>query len=69
MTTKLASRVGFYARLGVSEPFDPDHKLVTSPVFSPLVLAIVRLGLGFYGLFVLLFHLIWEAVKTHEADS
>ncbi|KAH9890691.1 hypothetical protein C8Q73DRAFT_135673 [Cubamyces lactineus] len=69
MSTKPAPRVGLYARLGVSEPFDPDHKLVTSPVFSPLVLAIIRLGLAFYGLFVLLFHLIWDAVKTHEADS
>ncbi|KAL7283076.1 hypothetical protein PYCCODRAFT_1376810 [Trametes coccinea BRFM310] len=60
---------GIYARLGVGAPFDPDHKLVTSPFFSPLVLATVRLGLGSYALFVLLFHLIWDAVRTDDADS
>ncbi|KAH9857708.1 hypothetical protein C2E23DRAFT_720282 [Lenzites betulinus] len=69
MSTKPASGAGFYARLGVSAPFDPKHDLVTSPVFSPLVLAILRLGLGFYAFFVLLFHLIWDSVRTHNANS
>ncbi|KAI0350093.1 hypothetical protein OH77DRAFT_1102369 [Trametes cingulata] len=69
MTAKTAPRAGFYARMGVGAPFDPDHALVTSPVFSPLVLAVIRLALGSYALFVLLFHLIWDAVKTHDADS
>ncbi|KAI9056863.1 hypothetical protein FKP32DRAFT_1584820 [Trametes sanguinea] len=64
-----AGSPGIYARLGVGAPFDPDHKLVTSPFFSPLVLAVVRLGLGSYALFVLLFHLIWDAVRTDDADS
>ncbi|KAI0831778.1 hypothetical protein BC628DRAFT_1310907 [Trametes gibbosa] len=69
MSTKPASGAGFYSRFGVSAPFDPKHDLVTSPVFSPLVLAIIRLTLGSYALFVVLFHLIWEGVRTHEADS
>ncbi|KAI0373345.1 hypothetical protein BV20DRAFT_938448 [Pilatotrama ljubarskyi] len=69
MTAKTAPRAGFYSRMGVGAPFDPNHDLVTSPVFSPLVLAAIRLALGSYALFVLLFHLIWDAVKTHDADS
>ncbi|KAI8998982.1 hypothetical protein BD414DRAFT_140078 [Trametes punicea] len=71
MPTKaaLGADHGIYARLGVGVPFDHDHKLVTSPFFSPLVLAIIRLGLGSYALFVLFFHLIWDSVKTHQGDS
>ncbi|KAI0747665.1 hypothetical protein C8Q80DRAFT_1167970 [Daedaleopsis nitida] len=59
----------FYPRLGVSSPFDARHDFVTSPVFSPLVLALVRLTLGTYALVVLLYHLIYEAVKTHDVDG
>ena len=68
-TTKPASGTGFYARFGVGAPFDPNHDLVTSPVFSPLVLAIIRLALGSYAIFVVLFHLIWDGVRAHNADS
>ncbi|KII83926.1 hypothetical protein PLICRDRAFT_46698 [Plicaturopsis crispa FD-325 SS-3] len=39
-----------YATFGVSVPFDPEHRLVTSPVFSPLVLALTRLLLALYAL-------------------
>jgi len=58
-----------YQRLGVDAPFDPQHKLVTSPAFSPVVLALIRLSLAFYTLFTALFILIWEAVVTHQARS
>ncbi|RPD59105.1 hypothetical protein L226DRAFT_99274 [Lentinus tigrinus ALCF2SS1-7] len=62
MSTKQA-RAGFYPRLGVTSPFDAHHDLVTSPVFSPLVLALLRLTLATYALFVALYQLIWEAVR------
>jgi len=58
-----------YPRIGVSSPFDPLNKLVTSPWFSPTVLACVRLGLASYALFVSLFILIWEAVVTKDAKT
>ncbi|EIW60734.1 uncharacterized protein TRAVEDRAFT_64129 [Trametes versicolor FP-101664 SS1] len=69
MSTKPASGARLYSWLGVSAPFDPNRNLVTSPVCSPLVLAIIRLALGSYALFVVLFHLIWDAVRDHDADS
>ncbi|KAI0668548.1 hypothetical protein C8Q78DRAFT_980101 [Trametes maxima] len=69
MATKPALRPGLYSRLGVGEPFDQTHDFVTSPFFSPLVLAILRLTLGFYAFFVALFHLIWDAVRGHGAGS
>jgi len=47
---------------GVSTPFDSEHTLVTSPVVSPLVLAIIRICLAFYTLFTILFVLVWEKV-------
>jgi len=58
-----------YPRLGVSSPFDPLDKLVTSPWFSPTVLAWIRLVLASYSLFVSLFILIWEAVVTKDAAT
>ncbi|KAI0713406.1 hypothetical protein C8Q76DRAFT_620255 [Earliella scabrosa] len=69
MSTKPARAAGFYPRLGVSSPFDAHHDFVTSPVFSPLVLAILRLTLARYALFVTLYQLIYDAVKTHDVDG
>ncbi|KAJ6473471.1 hypothetical protein DFH09DRAFT_1057639 [Mycena vulgaris] len=37
-----------WARLGVSTPFDPSHKFVSSPVFHPAALAALRLLLALY---------------------
>jgi len=43
--------------------------LVTSPFFSPITLAFIRLFLAFYTLFTSIFILVWEAVRTHDAGS
>ena len=69
MSTKTSATGGFYPRLGVSSPFDSGYDAVTSPVFSPLVLALLRLTLGTYALFVTLYQLIREAVSEHSADG
>ncbi len=69
MSTKPARAAGLYPRLGVSSPFDAHHDLVTSSLISPLALVILRLTLGTYALFVTLFQLIWDAVKTDGADG
>jgi hypothetical protein len=60
---------GLYPRLGVNSPFDPSCTLVTSPFFSPLVLACIRLSFAFYTLFALIFVLVWEVVKKDGADA
>lgn len=56
----------FYRRMGVSSPFDASYDLVTSPVLSPLALAICRLTLATYGLAVVLTVIIWEGVKNED---
>jgi hypothetical protein len=58
-----------YERLGVNIPFDPRHKWVTSPAFSPIILAFIRLLLAFYTLFTNIFILVWEIVKSQDAKS
>lgn len=58
-----------YGSLGLSQPFDPDYTFVSAPIFSPLVLAVFRLTIAFYALFVVLFTLIWESVQTHDAET
>ena len=58
-----------FRTLGVATPFDPDYSLVTSPVFSPLVLAILRLTFALYILIAVLVILIWDATKLHTADA
>ncbi|CAL1694596.1 unnamed protein product [Somion occarium] len=63
------SKGGIYPFLGVSHPFDPDYSFVTSPVFSPFVLAILRLTIASYALFVVLFAIIWDSVRLKNADS
>ncbi|KAJ3475221.1 hypothetical protein NLI96_g11975 [Meripilus lineatus] len=59
---------GLFHTLGVVTPFDPEHSLVTSPFFSPLVLAIIRLTLALYALITVLVILIWDATKLHVAE-
>lgn len=59
----------FYQRVGVDTTFDPEHKHVTSPVFSPRILAAIRLTLAVYALFTLLFTLIWDYVRTTTGPS
>jgi len=58
-----------YRRLGVTTPFDPARKHVTSPFVSAPVLAGVRLLLAFYTLVTLLFTLIWDGVRYDIAGS
>ena len=60
---------GVYAFLGLSSPFDPNCTFVTSPVFPPFLLAAVRLLIAFYALFVVLFSLIWGAVRVDDAQT
>ena len=55
---------GAYSKFGVDLPFDPEHSLVTSPVYPPLVLATIRLTLGFYYLVTFIFWLSWESVHS-----
>ncbi|KAJ6540587.1 hypothetical protein B0H19DRAFT_1036390 [Mycena capillaripes] len=43
-------RVFSWAHLGVGAPFDPQYKFISSPVFSPAVLAGIRLLLALYAL-------------------
>ncbi|EDR00926.1 uncharacterized protein LACBIDRAFT_192763 [Laccaria bicolor S238N-H82] len=64
------TRFHFLRSLGAASPFDPAHKLVTSPVISsPFVLAILRLIVAFYTTFALIFSLAWEGTKLGTADS
>jgi len=53
--------------LGVSSEFDVDHKLVSSPVFPPLLLAFLRLLFGVYTLTVLVTSLAYDSV--HDPDQ
>ncbi|KZW00489.1 hypothetical protein EXIGLDRAFT_830649 [Exidia glandulosa HHB12029] len=54
---------------GASQPFDASCALVSSPFLSPAWLAGVRLVLAFYMTFTLLFVLIWEITRTHNANQ
>jgi hypothetical protein len=59
-----------FERLGGAFPvFDPHHNYVTSPFFSSTVLACIRGSIAVYTLFVLLFALIWENVRTHDGSG
>jgi len=63
----MAGRI--WSLLGVSAPFDPALKFVTSPVFDPFVLALVRIVFAVYTFVTLLFLLIWEGVVVHDAQT
>lgn len=51
------------------EDFDTDFKLVSSYLFRPLLLAVLRLLIGLFTLVTLIFSLIWGSVKMHDAKS
>lgn len=53
-----------YSKFGVDVPFDPELSLVTSPVYSPFVLASIRLLIGFYYLVLFIFWFSWESVHS-----
>lgn len=61
--------VQFYNLLGSPQPFDAQRNYVTSPWFSPTILAVIRGIIAFYTLFALLFILIWQAIIEGIADS
>lgn len=69
MTSGKLKGGGVYAFLGVSSPFDPDCTFVTSPALPSFLLAAVRLVIALYALFVVLFSLIWGAVKSDDAQT
>ncbi|KAF9446710.1 hypothetical protein P691DRAFT_708055 [Macrolepiota fuliginosa MF-IS2] len=54
--------------LGVSDPFDPDHRLVTSPLYSPRTLALQRLVLAIYGCTTLIVSLVYESVVLRQGN-
>ncbi|KAI0797403.1 hypothetical protein BC629DRAFT_1257969, partial [Irpex lacteus] len=54
-----------YRTLRVPTSFDSHFTLVTSPIFSPLVLAIIRLTLALYGTVFLIVTLIHQCVVDH----
>ncbi|KAG0699529.1 hypothetical protein DFH29DRAFT_46115 [Suillus ampliporus] len=54
---------------GVSSPFDPACRLVTSPFFSPLVLGALRLLLAVYSLVTTITVLVFESVRYHDSNS
>ncbi|KAJ1306278.1 hypothetical protein OPQ81_010981 [Rhizoctonia solani] len=55
--------------LGVHTPFDPTCTLVTSHVFSPGVLAGIRLALAIYSLTALIVNIVYQAVVIDTIDS
>lgn len=62
-------RKGVYATLGVPVPFDTSLTVVTSPVLPPFGLAIVRLTFAVYGLFFILYRLIYEGLHQKTDGS
>ncbi|KAJ7142453.1 hypothetical protein C8R44DRAFT_760686 [Mycena epipterygia] len=49
------------------DPFDTRHTLVTSPFFSPRVLAAIRLAVAFYTFVTLVFSIVWGIVVQKNA--
>jgi len=49
------------------DSFDPRHTLVTSPFFSPRVLAAIRLAVACYTFTTLVFTIVWGIVVTKDA--
>jgi len=43
-------------------PFDPQHSLVTSPIYAPLLLASIRLLFGFYYVVYFIFKFSWDSI-------
>jgi len=55
-----------YSKFGVNVPFDPEYSLVTSPIYSPLLLAFLRLLFGFYYLVYFIFKFSWDSVHIPQ---
>jgi hypothetical protein len=62
----LASTLLMLAALGVTDPFDRHHRLVSSPLYSPRTLALQRLALVVYGAASLITSLVYESVVLHQ---
>ncbi|KAG2130905.1 hypothetical protein DEU56DRAFT_463590 [Suillus clintonianus] len=58
-----------YEWFGVSTPFDPACRLVTSPFFSPLSLGAFRLLFAVYSLVTTITVLVFESVRYHDGGS
>lgn len=58
-----------YEWYGVSSPFDPACRLVTSPLFSPLALGALRLLLAVYSLVTTITVLGFESVRYHDGNG
>ncbi|KAG9311223.1 hypothetical protein JVU11DRAFT_8299 [Chiua virens] len=58
-----------YASFGVSAPFDPSFHYVTSPVFSPLILASLRLTFAVYTLVTTITSLAYSSLVLHDSSS
>ena len=70
MSTKHTARAAsLYTHLGVPMPFDSAHTLVTSPLLPPLALAVLRLTIGSYAVFAVIFDLARESVRDHTAQT
>ncbi|KAG8739101.1 hypothetical protein FRC10_006141 [Ceratobasidium sp. 414] len=61
--------MGVFSSLGVQTPFDPTCTLVTSHVFSPGTLAVIRSTLAVYSLTALIVNVIYQAVAIDTIDS
>lgn len=57
----VATNYRIWRLIGVTEPFDPQCKLVTSPFFSPAVLAACRLVVALFSLLTLCITLGWDS--------
>ena len=54
---------------GVSAPFDPNFLYVTSPVFSPFVLGVLRLLFAVFALSTAIVTLVFSSLVLHDSDS
>lgn len=54
--------------LGVVDPFDPNHRLVSSSLYSPRTLAFQRLVLSIYGCATLITSLVYESVALRQGN-
>ncbi|KIK53831.1 hypothetical protein GYMLUDRAFT_232565 [Collybiopsis luxurians FD-317 M1] len=59
----------FYDQLGSPQPFDTKRSYVTSPWFSPAILAAIRGTIAVYTFITLLVILIYDSVVTHDGNS
>ncbi|KAI0339192.1 hypothetical protein BDW22DRAFT_607093 [Trametopsis cervina] len=69
MSLQASKGTTIYTTLGVPAPFDATCSLVTSPLFSPLALGLIRLTLAVYGTVFIVFSLVYDTVKLHTGSS